>query len=66
LTIKFTLDITTSAPHRILAARRVHYTPTPARNCNLCCPSIFNCQRTGLRFQKPRLGTLFRVSTPGF
>src|SRR6266487_2385934 len=40
LTIKLTLNIhnqLTSAPHRILAARCV---------CNLCCPSIFNCQRS--------------------
>ena len=57
LTIKLTLDtnylsaltshLITSAPRRILAARR---------DCNLCCPSIFNFQRTlpeELRSQPP-------------
>ena len=70
LTIKLTLDtnlliatyraqrlrcapityIFTSAPRRILAARR---------DCNLCCPSIFNCQRSKTSVQKPGVGTLW-------
>jgi hypothetical protein len=58
LTIKLTLDtnllliattyIFTSAPRRILAARR---------DCNLCCPSIFNCQRSLATLQKPGVST---------
>ena len=60
LTIKLTLDTIdqltnrlttlltffTSAPRRILVARR---------DCNLCCPSIFNCQRSKATLQQPKL-----------
>jgi len=67
LTIKITLDtnllialitLLTSAPRRILAARR---------DCNLCCPSIFNCQRSAACFHKPNHRLLFRRqnSEPG-
>ena len=71
LTIKLTLDTIdqltnrlttlltffTSAPRRILVARR---------DCNLCCPSIFNCQRSKASVQKPGVGTLlgFRLLNP--
>jgi len=62
LTIKFTLDTstTTSAPHRILAARCV-------LQLTCSCPSIFNCQRSlafysKAKTQHPHSGFL----TPGF
>jgi len=71
LTIKLTLDTIdqltnrlttlltffTSAPRRILVARR---------DCNLCCPSIFNCQRSLTAIQQPKLSTRLRILTSGF
>jgi hypothetical protein len=50
LTNRFTYItyIFTSAPRRILVARR---------DCNLCCPSIFNCQRSLAALQKPGVKT---------
>jgi hypothetical protein len=66
LTIKLTLDtnllialtyIFTSAPRRILAARR---------DCNLCCPSIFNCQRPADFSSEAKTQHPFRILTPEF